>query len=79
MIHSVPTIFQNHGSADATSLLTCIQLVDLIMVMHCLSFPAFPAVAVEYLSTSQDNKICSFCHLYIVATVSDVSVRLKYF
>lgn len=74
MIHSVSTIFQNHDVADATPLLMCIELVDLIIVMHCLSFPAFPPVAVEYLFTSQNNKICSFCHLYIVATVSDVSI-----
>jgi len=34
VIHSIPTVFQNHDRADATSLLTCIQLVGLVMVMH---------------------------------------------
>lgn len=58
--------------ADATAPLTCLQLIALIMVMHCLSFPAFPAVAAEWLLTSQDNRICSFHH--IVAAVLDVGI-----
>lgn len=60
--------------ADATAALTCLQLIALIMVMHCLSFPAFPAVAAEWLLTSQGNKICLFRHSCIVAAVLDVGI-----
>lgn len=81
MIHGIPASFQNHDDGDATSPLTCIQLVDLIMVMHWLSFPAFPAMDVKYLLTSQDNKMCSFCHfalwlLYLMVVLDWTAFKL---
>lgn len=72
-------MLRSHDTADVTSLLTCTRLPDLIIIMHDFSFPTFPAVIVEYVLNSQANKSCPFCHLFILATVCDVSYLIELF